>query len=173
MSPSSSRGSRGVVRSVPSEDAIGRGQNLRCFRTVSIGGKPVYLELAVPRVGCEACGAVRQVKIGFADPRVSYTRAFALNEVWEQEAAEALLADWIACAEASGIRVLRGGRRTTSRFGKHERQSPRHFGSAVRRKGASGLCLSSAPRFVVAPVIEATAADVDRQKRGYSAQLLQ
>ena len=32
-----------------------------------------------------------------------------LNEVWEQEdeeAAEALLADWIACAEASGIRVL-------------------------------------------------------------------
>lgn len=60
-----------------SENVIGRGQNLRCFRTVSIGGKPVYLELAVPRVGCEACGAVRQVKIGFADPRVSYTRAFA------------------------------------------------------------------------------------------------
>jgi len=59
-----------------SEDVIGRGQSLRRFRTVSIGGKRVYLALAVPRVGCRACGAVRQVKIGFADPRVSYTRAF-------------------------------------------------------------------------------------------------
>jgi len=30
----------------------------------------------VPRVECRQCGAVRQVRIGFADPRVSYTRAF-------------------------------------------------------------------------------------------------
>ncbi len=59
-----------------SEDVIGRGQKLRRFRTVSIGGKPVYLALAVPRVECRACGAVRRVKMGFADPRVSYTRAF-------------------------------------------------------------------------------------------------
>jgi transposase len=43
---------------------------------VPIGGKPVYLELAVPRVECRQCGAVRQVRIGFADPRVSYTRTF-------------------------------------------------------------------------------------------------
>ena len=58
------------------EDVIGRGENLRRFRTVSIGGKPVYLVLAVPRVECRCCGAVRQVKIRFADPRVSYTKAF-------------------------------------------------------------------------------------------------
>lgn len=55
---------------------IGKGKHARRFRTLPIGGKPVYLELDVPRVECRQCGAVRQVRIGFADPRVSYTRAF-------------------------------------------------------------------------------------------------
>jgi transposase len=59
-----------------SDQVIGRGRNERRFRTVPMGGKPVYLELAVPRVECRDCGAVRQVKLGFADPRVSYTKAF-------------------------------------------------------------------------------------------------
>jgi transposase len=59
-----------------SADVIGRGQNLRRFRAVPIGRKPVYLALAVPRVECRRCGVVRQVKLGFADPRVSYTKAF-------------------------------------------------------------------------------------------------
>ena len=55
---------------------IGRGRNGRRFRTVSIGRKPVYLWLAIPRVECRCCGAVRQMKMGFADPRVTYTTAF-------------------------------------------------------------------------------------------------
>lgn len=59
-----------------SDDVIGRGQNRRQFRTVSIGSKPVYLRLAIPRVECQDCGLVRQVEIGFADPRVTYTKAF-------------------------------------------------------------------------------------------------
>ena len=59
-----------------SDHVIGRGQNRRRFRSVSIGGKAVYLILAVPRVKCHDCGVVRQVKLGFADPRVSYTKAF-------------------------------------------------------------------------------------------------
>jgi transposase len=59
-----------------SGDVIGRGEKLRRFRTVSIGGKPVHLAFAVPRVECRACGAVRRVRIRFADPRVSYTKAF-------------------------------------------------------------------------------------------------
>jgi len=59
-----------------SDDVIGRGQNCRRFRTVSIGGKRVYLVLAVPRVECHCCGVVRQVKSGFADPRVTYTKSF-------------------------------------------------------------------------------------------------
>jgi len=59
-----------------SDDVIGRGRTLRRFRTVPIGGKPVYLAFAVPRVACRACGALRQVSIRFAEARVSYTRAF-------------------------------------------------------------------------------------------------
>lgn len=59
-----------------SGDVIGKGKHPRRFRALPIGGKPVYLELDVPRVECRQCGAVRQVRIGFADPRVSYTRAF-------------------------------------------------------------------------------------------------
>jgi len=59
-----------------SEHVIGRGQNVRRFRGVPIGSRPVYLMLAVPRVECHDCGVVRQVKLGFADSRVSYTKAF-------------------------------------------------------------------------------------------------
>ncbi len=59
-----------------SADVIGRGRNDRRWRAVPIGNKPVFVALAVPRVECHACGAVRQVKVGFADPRVTYTRAF-------------------------------------------------------------------------------------------------
>ena len=60
-----------------SENVIGRGKNHRRFRAVPIGGKPVYLELLIPRVECRECNVVRQVEIGFADPRVTYTKAFA------------------------------------------------------------------------------------------------
>ena len=59
-----------------SDDVIGRGGHDRRFRALPIGGKPVYLAFWVPRVECRGCGAVRRVKVGFADPRVSYTRAF-------------------------------------------------------------------------------------------------
>jgi transposase len=59
-----------------SHDVIGRGHNVRQFRTVPIGRKRAYLVLAVPRVECRCCGVVRQVKIGFADPRYHYTRVF-------------------------------------------------------------------------------------------------
>lgn len=59
-----------------SDDVLGRGENVRRFRTVPIGRKPAYLVLAIPRVECRSCGAIRQVRIGFADPRVSYTRSF-------------------------------------------------------------------------------------------------
>ena len=48
----------------------------RTFRTVPIGGKPVLLRFKVPRVLCFDCGQVRQVKLGFADPKKRYTRAF-------------------------------------------------------------------------------------------------
>jgi transposase len=59
-----------------SDDVIGRGQRTRRFRSVSIGVEPVCISLSISRVGCRSCGALRQVKLGFADPRVSYTKAF-------------------------------------------------------------------------------------------------
>lgn len=58
-----------------SAEVIGRGLTPRRFRTVPVGGKPVYVALAVPRVECRDCGAVRQVAISFADPRRSYTKS--------------------------------------------------------------------------------------------------
>ncbi len=59
-----------------STEVIGRGHNKRRFRTLPIGSKPVWLALAVPRVECRECRAVQQVKVGFSDPRLSYTRSF-------------------------------------------------------------------------------------------------
>ena len=54
-----------------------RGQVMRRFRTLPIGDKPVWLELLVQRVCCLLCGVLRQVKVGFASRRRSYTRSFA------------------------------------------------------------------------------------------------
>ena len=53
-----------------------RGSLLRWFQTLPIGRKMVYVTLHVPRVECHDCGVVRQVKIGFANPRRTYTKSF-------------------------------------------------------------------------------------------------
>src|SRR5664279_3055806 len=58
------------------EDVWGRGGIERTFRTVPIGLKPTFVTLRVARVNCLACDTVRQVKIGFADPKKGYTRSF-------------------------------------------------------------------------------------------------
>jgi transposase len=41
-----------------------------------MGSTPVFIELAVQRVECLCCNTIRQIKLGFADARRSYTRAF-------------------------------------------------------------------------------------------------
>jgi transposase len=56
---------------------IRRGQVKRRFRTKPIGKTPVWIALAVQRVFCLLCGALRQVKVKFAHERRSYTKAFA------------------------------------------------------------------------------------------------
>jgi transposase len=48
----------------------------RRFHTLPMGSKPVTLVAKVPRVWCGDCGKVRQVPIGFAQPRRSYTKSF-------------------------------------------------------------------------------------------------
>src|SRR3954453_15788088 len=59
-----------------SPEVQSRGQVERRFRTVPIGSRAPFVVLPIPRVECQACGVVRQVKIPFADPRRSYTKAF-------------------------------------------------------------------------------------------------
>jgi transposase len=59
-----------------SAEVSAQGGPVRTVRTLPIGSKPVLLQLKVPRVFCFECGLVRQVKLGFADPKKHYTRAF-------------------------------------------------------------------------------------------------
>jgi len=54
-----------------------KGGVTREFRALPIGGRPVRLRMTVPRVLCRTCFADRQVQLGFADPKKSYTRSFA------------------------------------------------------------------------------------------------
>ena len=65
-----------VCPSCKSHQVTKKGSFLRNFRCVPIGRKPVMVELPVQRIECEKCGAIRQVKIEFADERRTYTRAF-------------------------------------------------------------------------------------------------
>jgi len=59
-----------------SEHVCGQGYQERTFRCVPVGLKPALAVLPVPRVYCFACGLTRQIKLGFADPRRSYSRSF-------------------------------------------------------------------------------------------------
>ncbi len=59
-----------------SRKVILRGTIKRRFKAFRFGFKIIYLELEVQRVGCLDCDSVRQVSLGFADPRFSYTYAF-------------------------------------------------------------------------------------------------
>jgi len=59
-----------------SPHVVRRGTYPRRFRCLPIGRHPVQIVLDVPRVGCLDCGAVRQVAVGFAHGRHSYTKSF-------------------------------------------------------------------------------------------------
>jgi transposase len=59
-----------------SRDIIFRGKFSRRFRVVPIGLKKVFLDYEVQRLECRRCGKIRQEKLGFADPRISYSHAF-------------------------------------------------------------------------------------------------
>jgi len=59
-----------------SREVTHRGDVERRFRSLPIGRRATAVVLAIPRVECRACGVVRQVKVPFADPRRSFTKAF-------------------------------------------------------------------------------------------------
>jgi transposase len=53
-----------------------RGGQLRWFHTLPIGNKQIYVRLHIPRIFCRDCDMVRQIDIGFADSRRTYTKSF-------------------------------------------------------------------------------------------------
>ena len=59
-----------------SRELIRRGTISRRFLSLPIGNKSTYINFDVQRVECCKCKVVRQVKIGFADTRRSYTKSF-------------------------------------------------------------------------------------------------
>lgn len=58
------------------KEVIRRGGVQRMFRSLPIGGRGVLIGVEIPRLGC-ACGAVRQMELGFAEPLRRHTKAFA------------------------------------------------------------------------------------------------
>ena len=62
-------------RACGSGRVIRSGQFVRQFKSLPIGLTPVLIRLAIPRVECRDCGAIRQVKVAFADERRRYTHA--------------------------------------------------------------------------------------------------
>jgi transposase len=61
-------GSRNVILRGKSEP--------RAIRTLPVGSKGTLLSLEIPRVECQKCDIVRQVELGFADSRRTYSRGF-------------------------------------------------------------------------------------------------
>ena len=58
-----------------SKKIIRHGSLSRWFHSLPIGKKQTYIKTEIPRVECKECNTLRQADIGFADPRVTYTRA--------------------------------------------------------------------------------------------------
>jgi transposase len=54
-----------------------RGTTTRTFKSIPVGRKKVVFILQVQRVACKKCHSIRQVKLGFADPKKTYTKALA------------------------------------------------------------------------------------------------
>lgn len=48
----------------------------RYWRSVPVGGKAVWIEMHVPKVACQKCGARRRVPVSFAEGKRQHTRKF-------------------------------------------------------------------------------------------------
>jgi transposase len=58
-----------------SRRVIKHGSLPRWFHSLPIGRKATYIKTEIPRLECKACKAIRQADIGFADSRLTYTKA--------------------------------------------------------------------------------------------------
>ena len=50
---------------------------IRTIKTLPIDKKQVLLVVKIQRVECTECGVLKQEKLNFAEPKKTYTRAFA------------------------------------------------------------------------------------------------
>jgi transposase len=57
-----------------SESVVGRGRFERVFKALPVGAKQTEILLRGQRVACEDCGAVRRMKVDFAEARVGYIK---------------------------------------------------------------------------------------------------
>lgn len=48
----------------------------RQWRTLPIGAKAVWIDMQVPKLECQKCGARRRIAVTFADPKRRHTRSF-------------------------------------------------------------------------------------------------
>jgi transposase len=60
-----------------SREVIRRGEQVRWFRNVPVGSDCTWLIATLPRIECRSCGVVRQISLGLAESRRTYTHAFA------------------------------------------------------------------------------------------------
>lgn len=60
-----------------SKRIIKRGSLPRLLHSLPIGKKTINIKTGVLRVECKDCKIIRQSEIGFADPRLAYTRPLA------------------------------------------------------------------------------------------------
>ena len=58
-----------------SKRVVRHGSLPRWFHSLPIGRKSTYIKTEIPRLECKDCKAIRQADIGFADSRLTYTRA--------------------------------------------------------------------------------------------------
>ena len=56
---------------------VRRGSGQREFLASPIGAKRTLIVAQLPRVQCRDCGVIRQIEVGFADPRRTFTKAWA------------------------------------------------------------------------------------------------
>ena len=56
---------------------IFKGTKTRHFKSVPIAKKQIILAVIIQRIKCKECRCLKQIKLGFADPKKSYTRSFA------------------------------------------------------------------------------------------------
>ena len=54
-----------------------KGTITRNFKSIPMGTKQIILVAIIQRVVCHECHCLKQIKLGFADPKKTYTRAFA------------------------------------------------------------------------------------------------